>query len=235
MRPLQQEWNELKGEIILSERRSGKQDRRVEKSIRAFQDRLAGVRVLDPACGSGNFLYVALRRLLDLEKRVVNFAFQRGITLDFKVRPSQLRGLEINPFAHELASVVIWIGYLQWMRDNGAPSPKEPILEPIQTIHLADAIVVEQDGATKEPSWPDADFIVGNPPFLGGKKLRTGLGDDYVDAMFQVYDKRVPREADFCCYWFEKGRAYVQREARKRTLRSSRPAGHPRDPRVQTG
>ncbi|MDY7010268.1 MAG: type IIL restriction-modification enzyme MmeI, partial [Planctomycetota bacterium] len=231
--PLQKEWENITNQIAKIEK-TGKDAAKVEKMLRAFQDRLASVRVLDPACGSGNFLYVALRRLLDLEKKVVNFAFRRGIELTFKVRPTQLHGMEISPFAHELASVVVWIGYLQWMRDNGAPEPKEPILEPIETIHLMDAIVggtgfqpVQQKHKARkgtgykpvppqELDWPDADFIIGNPPFLGGKKLRTDLSDEYVDGMFRVWSAHVPRESDLCCYWFEKARAYIDAEAKKK-------------------
>ncbi len=237
--PLQGEWENLTNQIAKIEK-AGKNAKKIEKMLRAFQDFLASLRVLDPACGSGNFLYVALRRLMDLEKKVVNFAFRRGVELPFKVRPTQLHGMEINRFAHELASVVVWIGYLQWMRDNGAPELKEPILDPIETIYLMDAIVggtgLQPVPATdkpkkstgckpvppQEPDWPDADFIIGNPPFLGGKKLRddsdgkNGLGDKYVDDMFKVWSDRVPRESDLCCYWFEKARAYIEAEAKKK-------------------
>ncbi len=219
--PLQKEWENLTNQIAKVEK-VGKDTVKVEKMLCGFQDRLASVRVLDPACGSGNFLYVALRRLMDLEKKVVNFAFRRNIELAFKVRPTQLHGMEINRFAHELASVVVWIGYLQWMRDNGAPELKEPILDPIETIYLMDAIVAGIDKALKEPDWPDADFIIGNPPFLGGKKLRddsdgkNGLGDKYVDEMFKVWSDRVSKESDLCCYWFEKARAYIEAEAKKK-------------------
>ena len=82
--------------------------------------------ILDPACGSGNFLYVALNLLLDLEKEVIAYAAQHGITLFPSVRPTQLLGIEINAYAQELASVVIWIGYLQWMHDNGFTPPPTP-------------------------------------------------------------------------------------------------------------
>ena len=95
-----------------------------------FTDELHAVRVLDPACGSGNFLYVALKRLLDLEKEVSVYAATNGLPGMFpKVDPSQLYGIEINPYAHELASVVVWIGYIQWLNDNGFGAPSSPILE----------------------------------------------------------------------------------------------------------
>jgi len=134
-----------------------------------------------------------------------------------QVRPTQLHGIEINPFAQELAQVVIWIGYLQWMRDNGFSPPRSPVLEPIESIENRDAILDLSDPANpKEPSWPAAEFIVGNPPFLGGKLLRSNLGDDYVDAMFKVWKGRVPHEADLCCYWFAKGAKQIAKKKASR-------------------
>jgi hypothetical protein len=127
------------------------------------------------------------------------------------VRPGQLAGIEINPYAQQLAQVVIWIGYLQWMHHNGFKAPSDPVLEPIENIRHMDAILDESDPEnSKEPEWPAAEFIVGNPPFLGGKLLRTNLGDEYVDRVFRVWDGRVAREADLCCYWFEKARRQIE-------------------------
>ena len=104
---------------------------------------------------------------------------------------------------------------MQWKYQNGFPAPRNPVLEPIETIREMDAILDLSDPEhPKEPEWPKADFIVGNPPFLGGKLLRTNLGDEYVDAMFKVWDERVPREADLCCYWFEKARHAVNAKRR---------------------
>ena len=115
--------------------------------------------------------------LLDLEKEVISFAARHGIGLLPQVRPTQLAGIEINAYAQELASVVIWIGYLQWMHHNGFNPPSNPVLEPIESIRRMDAILDLSDPENpKEPEWPEADFIVGNPPFLGGKLLRTELG-----------------------------------------------------------
>jgi type II restriction/modification system DNA methylase subunit YeeA len=188
-----------------------------DRAIINFVERLAHVTVLDPACGSGNFLYVAIHLLLDLEKEVITYAAGRGLALVPQVSPSQLHGLEINPYAQQLAQVVIWIGYLQWMFHNGFKMPDHPVLSPIDTITCRDAILDLSDPEhPKEPEWPEAEFIVGNPPFLGGKLLRTNLGDEYVDAMFRVWDERVPREADLCCYWFEKGRGHIERAKCKR-------------------
>ena len=93
--------------------------------------------------------------------------------------------MEINPYAQQLAQVVIWIGYLQWMHFNGYQSRRDPVLDPFENIRRTDAILDLSDPANpKEPEWPEAEFIVGNPPFLGGKLLRTNLGDGYVDALF---------------------------------------------------
>ncbi len=188
-----------------------------DKLLRDFVDRLAHVVVLDPACGSGNFLYVALHLLLDLEKEVITFAANRGVSLLPQVRPTQLHGIEINPYAQQLAQVVIWIGYLQWMRDNGFSPPRNPVLEPIESIRRMDAILDLSDPEHPcEPEWPEAEFIVGNPPFLGGNRIRQGLGDGYVDSLFGIYASRVPAFADLCCYWFQKALAQIQSGAAKR-------------------
>ncbi len=134
------------------------------------------------------------------------------------VHPQQLHGLEINPVAHELAQVVVWIGYLQWMRNNGFQVTRDPVLEPLETIRLQDALLDRSDPAhPKEACWPEADFIIGNPPFLGGKRLRTELGDKVVDALFAVYDGRVPREADLVAYFFEKARVEISGGQTRRT------------------
>ena len=191
--------------------RESRQRKAYDRALQDFAERLTAVTVLDPACGSGNFLYVAINLLLDLEKEVIAYAASHGLNLLPHVRPTQLLGLEINPYAQELAQVVIWIGYLQWMHHNGFKTPSHPVLEPIDTIRCMDSIVDPSDPAhPREPDWPKADFIVGNPPFLGGKLLRTNLGDAYVDAMFRVWDDRVPREGDLCCYWFEKARRQLE-------------------------
>ena len=120
--------------------------------------------------------------------------------------------LRLNEYAHQLASAVVWIGYLQWKYRNVIDLENEdPILQALENIHHTDAILDLSDPShPKEPAWPDADVIVGNPPFLGGKLLRTKLGDAYVDALFQVYLGRVSAEADLVCYWYEKARAMVE-------------------------
>ena len=183
-----------------------------ESLLHAFLVRLQNVKVLDPACGSGNFLYVTLQALKDLEKEVIVFSMDNGLGSFIPlVGPWQLYGIEINPYAHDLAQMTVWIGWLQWIRFNGFGSPNEPILRAIPgNFQCRDAVLDRTDPANpKEPEWPRVDFIVGNPPFLGGKMLRRELGDANLDALFAVWDGRVPREADLCCYWFEKARARI--------------------------
>ena len=231
--PLRREWEEVKRrceeelwpKVVKASRdatkkargTAGPQRKAFDRAILDFVQRLAHVTVLDPACGSGNFLYVAINMLLDLEKEVITYATDRGLNPMPKVNPTQLHGLEINPYAQQLAQVVIWIGYLQWKHHNAFPTPDHPVLTPIESIACRDAILDLSDPAhPKEPGWPEADFIVGNPPFLGGKLLRGGLGDEYVDAMFSVWGDRVPREADLCCYWFEKARGQIETEKCRR-------------------
>ncbi|MFQ5589870.1 MAG: class I SAM-dependent DNA methyltransferase, partial [Phycisphaerae bacterium] len=226
MAPLRREWEAVKAEVEKQQARRRKSkgytkkkaDKAIEKTLRDFVHRLATVRILDPACGSGNFLYVAIQRLLHLEKEVVTHAARPDIALGLfpQVRPTQLHGIEINPYAAELAQVVIWIGYLQWMRDNGFAAPRDPILEPLQTIESRDAILDLSDPKHPKPaSWPDADFIIGNPPFLGSKLFRQqGLDDDYIDAMFACYE--IPNTSDLCCYWFELARQVIERNKHTR-------------------
>jgi hypothetical protein len=217
MEPLDREWAQTvataeKMRLPLGGSGAAERQKRTRALLQGFLDRLGRKRVLDPACGSGNFLYVSLALLKGLERQVLTAAAHWGVVdLQPSVHPRQLKGIELDPYAHELASVVVWIGYLQWKRKNGIPLDNEtPVLEPFTNFLRMDAIVGRADsGRVFEPEWPEADVIVGNPPFLGGKRLRTALGDAEVDAMFEVWNGRVPREADLCCYWFEKARALV--------------------------
>jgi type II restriction/modification system DNA methylase subunit YeeA len=138
-----------------------------------FRDRLGHFRVLDPACGSGNFLYLSLWHLKDFDLRVMNEAKLLGLPPDDqRVTPQTVLGIEINDYAAELARVTIWIGELQWQRDNSFGFNRSPILGALRGIEYRDALLNE-DGT--EAEWPPADAIVGNPPFLGGKKLITAL------------------------------------------------------------
>jgi type II restriction/modification system DNA methylase subunit YeeA len=224
--PLRREWEEVRRRceeelwpkvVKTSRTRTGsasakdsRQRKAFDRALLDFVERLAHVTVLDPACGSGNFLYVAIHMLLDLEKEVIAYAATRGLSLVPQVSPSQLHGLEINPYAQQLAQVVIWIGYLQWMHHNGFKMPSHPVLAPIESIRCMDAILDLSDPEhPKEPEWPEAEFIVGNPPFLGGGIIRRQLGDHHVKNLFALYDGRIPNFSDLCCYWFEKARAQI--------------------------
>ncbi len=219
MAPLRRRWSEVqtRAHALVARRdaASGGQRTRIDNEMRTllvgFAQEIAAVRVLDPACGSGNFLYVALKQLLDLEKEVITLAGDLAIGRFFPaVSPEQLHGIEVNEYAHELAQVTVWIGYIQWLRDNGFGTPSEPILKPLDTIVQMDAILAfDEHGRPVEPTWPESDMIIGNPPFLGGKRLRAELGDRYVDALFALYERRVPHDADLVTYWFERARALI--------------------------
>lgn len=226
VRPLQQRWQDVKGRVLEAieiERaeeaaRDSRQarlrvDRASERILGAWIDELTSIRVLDPACGSGNFLYVALRRMLDLWLEASKFAAEQGISLVVSkmVSPQQLFGIEIEFYAHELASVVVWIGFLQWKHEHGVREDREPVLEKLKNIEHGDAILrYDSENKCYEPEWPRANFIVGNPPFLGGKLLRRELGDKWVDDIFDLYNGRVKAESDLVIYWFEKARAEVE-------------------------
>jgi type II restriction/modification system DNA methylase subunit YeeA len=225
MEPLRREWavvqhtieNQLAGKGP-KRKAKGKKPQTPSSLIVEFLQRLQAVTILDPACGSGNFLYVALQKLKDLEKEVLIFADDKGLGRFFPlVGPWQLHGIELNEYAFELAQVSIWIGYIQWHRANGYRTFHDPILRRIDSFECKDAILdqADPDHAT-EPDWPEVEFIVGNPPFLGGKKMKTELGGEYVDYLFSFWRNRVKPEADLCCYWFEKARSHIEQGKCKR-------------------
>ncbi len=199
--PLLAEWEAVKAEM----RAKPKKARVLHQG---FLLRLERFRVLDPACGSGNFLYLALAALRDVEKRVHVDAQELGLGAELVMHtgPHNILGLEINEFAAELARVTVWIGDIQWCRRNGYPHAINPILKPLDGIEHRDALL-NPDGS--EADWPAADVIVGNPPFLGDKVMRSELGDEYVETLRKTYDGRVPGGADLVTYWFEKARAQI--------------------------
>ncbi len=230
MEPLERRWAEIKAEVAAldevaekaKKEKGGTYDKTrasMQEKLHDWFDELSKVRVLDAACGSGNFLYLALKRMLDLWKEAQVFTALHGLPAlgAQQVTPAQLYGIEINSYAHELASVVVWIGYLQWLKENGVGMPTEPILRHLTNIQHRDAILdYDERGKPIEPEWPEAAYIIGNPPFLGGNRVRDELGDRYIDDLFSVYDGRVPRFADFVCYWFEKARAQIESARCKR-------------------
>lgn len=229
MRPLRAEWAAAKAEIeaimapFTGERPGGSNKAMAAARAKAearrdgFIDRLCGLSILDPACGSGNFLYLALQAVKDLEWKALLECETLGLGRPLpRVSPRILHGIEINPLAAELARTVIWIGDIQWGIANGLTHRPEPILEKLDTIECRDALVDWRREPPIEALWPPAEFIVGNPPFLGGKKLRSGLGDDYVATLFKVFDGKAPREADLVTYWFEKARHQIATGQTKR-------------------
>ena len=246
--PLRDEWKYAHAAAIELDRQ-GKHDEALRELLR-FRDRLVHVRVLDPACGSGNFLYVTLEHLKRLEGEVLNtlgefgFGEQHFETAGVTVDPRQMLGIEKNPRAARIAEAVLWIGYLQWhFRTRGDVNPPQPVLKDYKNIEHRDALLdwdkieyvtdergipkTRWDGKTMKPhpvtgehvpdesaqaveeryvnpckaTWPDADFVVGNPPFIGTSNMRRSLGDGYTDAVRETY-KQVPESADYVMYWW---------------------------------
>lgn len=231
--PLEREWAALRDEVAkllagfdIKQRLSGAERTartkalgRASELVSQFLAQLNAVRVLDPACGSGNFLYVALQSLKDLERRVIVWESEAlQTTMRFPtLGPHNVRGIELNSYAAELARVCIWIGEIQWMITNGFAYLRDPVLQPLESIECRDAVLdLSNPTAPKEPEWPEAYAIIGNPPFIGIRRMRANLGDEYVDTLFSVYQGRVPHEADFVCYWHEKARAIIANGRAKR-------------------
>ncbi|MCC6454610.1 MAG: class I SAM-dependent DNA methyltransferase [Caldilineaceae bacterium] len=221
MAPLRREWEGVQAKATdLAQRRdetsdAGTRTRRhneLRALIQRFFDQIAATRVLDPACGSGNFLYVALRQMLDLEKEVSQFASTVGLPGLFpQSSPAQLYGIELNEYAHELAQATVWIGYIQWLHENGYGVPSEPILKRLDNIRQMDAILAfDAEGKPFEPEWPEAEVIVGNPPFLGDKLMKSRLDINYVESLRTRYSGRVPGGADLVTYWFERARELIE-------------------------
>jgi type II restriction/modification system DNA methylase subunit YeeA len=164
-----------------------------------YLERIKIFHVLEPACGSGNFLYLALRALKDMEHRANLEAETLGLhrQISIECSPANALGIELNTYAAELARVTVWIGEIQWMLKNGYPICKNPILQPLDHIENRDA-VLNADGC--EAQWPVVDEIIGNPPFLGGSKMRSELDDEYTEALRKCYADRVPGGADLVSY-----------------------------------
>ena len=220
VRPLLAEWEAEKERIaaaIAKEDKARPRSRRRRKRpvkiapsqglLNAFLKRLHDFTVLDPACGSGNFLYLALHALKDIEHRVQLEAESMGLERGFPaVGPANVRGIEINAYAAELARVSVWIGEIQWMRRNGFNESRDPILKPLETIECRDAILTPDEC---EPDWPEADVVIGNPPFLGVQRFRSVLGDPYTESLRAAYEGWVPGGADLVCFWFSKAGALL--------------------------
>ena len=158
-------------------------------------------------------MYVALRALLDLEREVIDFAGARGwgdMGGTPLVNPGQMMGLEVNEYAAQLAKTALWIGYIQWHQANGFAYTNRPILDNIHGIECRDAALAgDGDGDAVKAQWPAADYIIGNPPFLGASNMLDELGDDYTGRLRQTYRNELDGAVDLCCYWFEQARAQI--------------------------
>ncbi len=219
LRPLRREYAEMQtrvGLLLLSGKKVTKATRPDENPqtvFRAFLDRLRRVRVLDPACGSGNFLIVSLWALKDLEWEAIQWgSLVLQTPQEFPhIGPEAVLGIELNAYAAELARVTIWIGEIQWMIRHGLGYRRNPILRPLEHIENRDALLDWTDPSKpREARWPEAEFVVGNPPFLGNRQLRRGLGSDYTEALWSVFDDRLPHSSDLCCYFHEKARGQIE-------------------------
>lgn len=220
MTPLRREWMQTRSKIdtLLATGTTKRDYRDARALLMDFHHSLAEIKVLDPACGSGNFLYVTLQKMKDLEKEVLVYAGDRelGNFLPL-VGPWQFYGIEINPYAFDLAQTTLWIGYLQWIQANGFGVPTEPILRRMDNFRRMDAILDLSDPEhPKEPEWPAVDFIVGNPPFLGNRFIARELGKDYVAALAKLYQIRLGGKPDLVCYFFEKAHEAIEQGRCKR-------------------
>jgi type II restriction/modification system DNA methylase subunit YeeA len=214
VKPLEDEWRLVlpKIEEILSKSKTEKDKYYKEAYVlfNTFLERLRNFVVFDPACGSGNFLYVALKLLKGFEKTIKLEAEDVGIqrTMTIEICPDNIKGIELEPYAAELARVTVWIGELQWMLKNGYSYSKNPILKPLKSIENKDALFDINTG--KETQWPKCDVIIGNPPFLGDKKMISELGEKYTVKLRRLFKGRVAGGADLVTYWFEKARAHIE-------------------------
>jgi len=262
MEPLRNDWEEVKAEV--EDLHSRKDGTGALQAVRNFHHRLCTTRVLDPACGTGNFLYVSLELMKRLEGEVLDALDALGeneskLLLDGEtVSPRQFFGLELNPRAVPIAELVLWIGFLKWqLKTVDTKDIPEPILNAYGTIRHQDALlaydrqdlardaqgnlITRWDGVTKKlhpitgeevpdenarrgthvyvkprrADWPVAEFIVGNPPFIGGKDMRGELGDGYAEACWKVRPD-VPGSADFVMhFWDEAARQLTAKPAKK--------------------
>ncbi|WP_449257183.1 class I SAM-dependent DNA methyltransferase [Bosea sp. (in: a-proteobacteria)] len=226
--PLREDWRAVVG--AAQQARDAGQPRQALALVEAFHDRLCGTRVLDPSCGTGNFLHVAQDLMKRLEGEVLETAAELGAAERLGgfgargVGPWQFHGLDANPRAVRIADLMLWIGYLQWHLRTRAYAPREPILDRLEQILPGDALLrwpewpVPAMSAGREVApadlhpapWPEAEFIVGNPPFIGGKDLRRRLGDGYVAALRRIYPQ-MNESADLVMYWWERAAEILTR------------------------
>lgn len=253
--PLREDWDLVRAAAFTEAKRGNLAD--AYKTVREFLFKLCNTIVLDPACGSGNFLYVALEHMKRIEGEILDTlrTLDPGQTQKeiMTVDPHQFHGIEVNPRAAAIADLVLWIGYLQWhVRTRRVDQIPEPIIQKFHNIECRDAVlawdrieevkdengqpVTRWDGVTmkihpvtgeevpddsarvkvlkyinpRKADWPGAEFIVGNPPFIGGWKLRQAKGDGYVGALWQQYDS-IPPKADYVMFWWDRAAQMVAR------------------------
>ena len=218
--PLQKRWEVVKAEVTALDAESqkvkgqaySKLRKQMQEKLSAWVEELSKVRVLDPACGSGNFLYLALKRMLDLWKEASVFGAQHGVStafITYQVHPSQLYGLETNVYAHELASVVVWIGYLQWLKENGIGMPTEPILRHLTNIQHRDAILAfnAKGGSQSNPNGRRRSSSSAIRHSSAASDARRNWAMHTLSTLRSVYEDRVPAESDLVTYWFERARS----------------------------
>lgn len=231
-----------------------KKDAEALAQVIDFHRYLCGLTVLDPACGTANFLYVTMEHMKRLEAEVLQLidalGGNAGMEMQgFRVRPEHFLGLEINKQAVAIAQLVLWIGYFQWQHKTTgkADTGDRPLLPKDRSIFEQDAVLAYDeriprrdpetgeiltiwDGHSTKPhpitgkevpdesartvlfdylnprraEWPKADYIVGNPPFLGSKRMKDALGDGYTQALHKAWRGLVPGAADFVFYWWKK-------------------------------
>ena len=257
--PLRAEWEAVLAAAVTLARNGDTEG--AAKEVEAFRRKLCSTRVLDPACGSGNFLYVTMEHMKRLEGEVLDALESFGekqAALEYtglNVDPHQFLGLEVNPRAAVIADLVLWLGYLQWhLRTRAGETPQEPILKNFRNVECRDAVLsydrVEEvkdadghpltrwDGRTtkkhpvtgedvpdetarvpllryvnaRKAEWPEADFVVGNPPFIGNWRMRGALGDGYTETLRQVY-KEMPESCDYVMYWWEQAAQLLRQGA----------------------
>ena len=287
-RPLLQLWElvaqDLKAQMAKSRKKGDASYRAARERFVKWLDELATYRILDPACGSGNFLFLGLKTLKDIEHKSHLDAAALGLDreADLVTGPHNVLGIELNEYAAELACVTVWIGELQWRMAHGYEFKTNPVLEPLDHIECRDALLswsgsesvrpepverlarnaevrspardqaaamgvgsefrtttpAKDDKASRnsaltpiaagstptmpsnsvapktryatEAPWPKASVVIGNPPFLGDRKMIRELGEGYTFALRSVYEDRVPGSADLVCYWFEKARTAIE-------------------------
>lgn len=250
--PVRNRWRAVEASVFQLREKGRKKDlKEAEKQLREFHGWLRSLDILDPACGSGNFLYVSLASLKRIEGEVLqtleDLTGEPDLILE-EVDPSQFHGIEIEPWAREIAELTLWIGYHQfWQEHHGHLRPPEPVLRDTGTLECHDAVLawderVERPGKARPDStprvkhpvtgklvpdpqasvaywehtnprpteWPEADFIIGNPPYMGDRRMRLEFGDGYVEALRSAYD-RVPDGADYVMHWWHRAAEAVHR------------------------